>query len=34
MTKADHAARTRKTPYVCPIPEGVQPPLHMSMQGP
>jgi len=32
--KADHAARTRKTPYVCPIPEGVQPPLHMSMQGP
>jgi aminobenzoyl-glutamate utilization protein B len=31
--KADHAARTRKTPYVCPIPEGVEPPLHMSVQG-
>jgi aminobenzoyl-glutamate utilization protein B len=30
--KADHAARTRKTPYVCPIPEGVEPPLHMSTQ--
>lgn len=25
--KADHAARTAKTPYVCPIPEDVQPPL-------
>ena len=28
--KADHAERTRQTPYVCPIPEGVEPPLHMS----
>ncbi|MEO9902595.1 M20 family metallopeptidase [Nisaea sp.] len=25
--KADHAARTAKTPYVCPIPEDVHPPL-------
>jgi aminobenzoyl-glutamate utilization protein B len=29
--KADLAARTGKTPYVCPIPEGVQPPLRMSV---
>jgi aminobenzoyl-glutamate utilization protein B len=29
--KEDHAARTRKTPYVCPIPDGVEPPLHMSV---
>jgi aminobenzoyl-glutamate utilization protein B len=28
--KADLAKRTAKTPYVCPIPEGVQPPLTMS----
>jgi aminobenzoyl-glutamate utilization protein B len=28
--KADLAARTAKTPYVCPIPDGVQPPLKMS----
>jgi len=28
--KADHKARTTKTPYVSPIPEGVQPPLDMS----
>jgi aminobenzoyl-glutamate utilization protein B len=28
--KADHAKRTAKHPYVCPIPEGVQPPLTMS----
>lgn len=31
--KADHAARTRQVPYVCPIPEGVEPPLRMSMAG-
>ncbi|MGL4242034.1 MAG: M20 family metallopeptidase [Beijerinckiaceae bacterium] len=30
--KADLAARTAKTPYVCPIPEGVQPPLKMSVK--
>jgi aminobenzoyl-glutamate utilization protein B len=29
--KADLAARTGKTPYVCPIPEGVEPPLRMSV---
>ncbi|TVR08134.1 MAG: amidohydrolase [Salinarimonadaceae bacterium] len=28
--KADHAARTAKTPYVCPIPDDVEPPLDMS----
>jgi aminobenzoyl-glutamate utilization protein B len=28
--KADLARRTAKTPYVCPIPEGIQPPLTMS----
>jgi aminobenzoyl-glutamate utilization protein B len=28
--KADHAARTRVMPYVCPIPDGVEPPLTMS----
>jgi len=28
--KADHAARTAKTPYVCPIPEDVEPPFAMS----
>jgi aminobenzoyl-glutamate utilization protein B len=28
--KADHARRTAKHPYVCPIPDGVQPPLTMS----
>lgn len=28
--KADHAARTRVMPYVCPIPAGVEPPLTMS----
>lgn len=28
--KADHAARTKATPYVCPIPAGVDPPLTMS----
>lgn len=30
--KADLRARTGKTPYVCPIPEGVQPPLRMSVK--
>jgi aminobenzoyl-glutamate utilization protein B len=28
--KADHQARLARTPYVCPIPEDVQPPIHMS----
>jgi aminobenzoyl-glutamate utilization protein B len=28
--KADHKARTTKTPYVSPIPDGVEPPLDMS----
>jgi len=28
--KDDHAARTRRTPYVSPIPAGVEPPLDMS----
>ena len=28
--KADHAARTAKTPYECPIPADVQPPFTMS----
>ncbi|MGL4729445.1 MAG: M20 family metallopeptidase [Bosea sp. (in: a-proteobacteria)] len=28
--KADLAKRTAKSPYICPIPEGVQPPLTMS----
>jgi aminobenzoyl-glutamate utilization protein B len=28
--KADHAARTAATPYVCPIPDDVQPPIQMS----
>jgi aminobenzoyl-glutamate utilization protein B len=31
--KADLAARTEATPYVCPIPEGVQPPLKMATGG-
>jgi len=29
--KADLAKRTAKTPYECPIPKGVQPPLKMSV---
>ena len=29
--KADLAARTRKTPYICPIPDDVKPPLDMSL---
>jgi aminobenzoyl-glutamate utilization protein B len=28
--KADHAARTAVTPYVCPIPDDVTPPITMS----
>ncbi len=28
--KADHAVRTAKTPYVCPIPADVNPPFDMS----
>jgi aminobenzoyl-glutamate utilization protein B len=30
--KADLAARTSRTPYECPIPEGVEPPLAMSLR--
>jgi aminobenzoyl-glutamate utilization protein B len=30
--KAEHAEHMRKTPYVCPIPEGVEPPLKMSVE--
>ena len=33
QAKADHAERTRKVPYVCPIPEGVEPALDMSGAG-
>ncbi len=29
--RADLRARTDKTPYVCPIPDGVEPPLNMSV---
>ena len=29
--KADLAKRTAKTPYECPIPKGIQPPLKMSV---
>jgi aminobenzoyl-glutamate utilization protein B len=28
--KADHQARVARTPYVCPIPDDVQPPIQMS----
>lgn len=28
--KMDHQARTAKTPYVCPLPAGVDPPIQMS----
>ena len=28
--KADHAARTDKQPYSCPIPDDVHPPISMS----
>lgn len=30
QAKADHRARVAVTPYVCPIPVGVQPPFEMS----
>ena len=30
QAKADHQARVKKTPYVCPIPDDVQPPINMS----
>ena len=28
--KADHQARVTRTPYVCPIPDDVEPPIQMS----
>ena len=28
--KADHQARVARTPYVCPIPDDVEPPIQMS----
>ena len=28
--KADHAAKLTATPYVCPLPEGIDPPIDMS----
>jgi aminobenzoyl-glutamate utilization protein B len=28
--KADHAARTKDTPYICPIPPDIDPPIEMS----
>jgi aminobenzoyl-glutamate utilization protein B len=28
--KADLAARTEVHPYVCPLPEGLSPPIHMG----
>ncbi|MBV8457453.1 MAG: amidohydrolase [Acetobacteraceae bacterium] len=28
--KADHAARTKDTPYICPIPPDIEPPIEMS----
>ena len=28
--KADHQARTAKTPYVCPLPADIEPPIQMS----
>lgn len=31
--KDDLARRTARTPYVCPIPEGVEPPLKMAVVG-
>lgn len=30
QAKADHQARVKKTPYVCPIPADVKPPISMS----
>jgi aminobenzoyl-glutamate utilization protein B len=29
--KGDHQARTAKTPYDCPLPEGVKPPIPRSV---
>lgn len=31
--KADHAARTKLTPYVCPLPPDVQPPIEAMSRG-
>jgi aminobenzoyl-glutamate utilization protein B len=31
--KADHAARLARTPYVCPLPEGLTPPIGMASVG-
>ena len=31
--KADHKARTDRTPYVCPIPDDMTPPIGMSSSG-
>ena len=31
--KADLAARTRATPYVCPLPPDVQPPIRAMSKG-
>jgi aminobenzoyl-glutamate utilization protein B len=28
--KADHQARVGRTPYVCPLPDELDPPLKMS----
>jgi aminobenzoyl-glutamate utilization protein B len=28
--KADHQARVGKTPYVCPLPDELDPPIKMS----
>jgi aminobenzoyl-glutamate utilization protein B len=28
--KADHQARTSRTPYVCPLPADIDPPIQMS----
>ena len=30
QAKADHQARLKRTPYVCPIPDDVEPPIQMS----
>jgi aminobenzoyl-glutamate utilization protein B len=29
--KADHRGRVGKTPYVCPLPEDLAPPVKMSL---
>ncbi|MBV8993365.1 MAG: hypothetical protein JO287_06615 [Pseudonocardiales bacterium] len=31
--KADHAARTEATPYVCPLPADVKPPIQAMSKG-